>query len=95
MQSEKRELTKAEKEEIARRIDRSACFQKIFRGPSGEKGLKMLDEWLGYRNDTFDPDSHKSAYKAGLRAAAIFIHNALDNDVKQIRKILKQKSQEK
>ncbi len=95
MPPEKRKLTEDEKTEIARRIKRSACFQKVFRGTDGEKALKELDKWLGFRNDTFDPDPYISAYNAGRRAVAIFLHNAIDEDLDKIRKMLKQKVQEK
>lgn len=94
-QPEKRKFTEAEKTEITRRIDRSACLQKVFGGPNGEKGLKMLDDWSCFKDDTFDSDPYKHAYNAGVRAMSVFIHNVLDNDVEKIRKILKQKSQEK
>ena len=78
-----------DQEETKRRIHRSASFQRTFKGEDGELTLKEIDDWAGYRNDTFDPDPYKSAYKAGVRAVSIFIHNVIDSDVEKAKKLLK------
>ena len=85
------ELTEDEREEMARRNRRSACLQQVFSGPDGIKALEYLDQWAGFKNDTFDPDPYVHARKAGIRAMSVFIHNVLDNDVDKIKKILKEK----
>lgn len=81
-------------EEIAegkKRIHRSACFQRVFAGPEGKKVLDWIDEFAGYKNDTFDPDPYTSARKTGMRAVSIFIHNVIEQDVEKATKLLEQK----
>ena len=78
-------------EEIAeakKRIHRSACFQRIFAGPEGKKVLDWIDNFTGYKNDTFDPDPYVSARNTGLRATSIFIHNVIEQDVEKATKLL-------
>jgi len=79
------------REDIEKKIHRSALFQRIFAGAEGKEALDMLDKWAGFRNDTFDPDPQVSAYNAGRRAVVIFLHNALEGDVEQAKKLLGEK----
>ncbi len=82
--------SKEELEAIEQRTHRSACFQRIFDGPEGQKVLNWIDVFAGYKNDTFDPDPYVSARNAGKRAVAIFIHNVLEQDVEKFTKLLEQ-----
>ena len=82
---------KEKKAIIEERIHRSACFQRVFAGPEGIEVLDFIDTFAGYKNDTFDPDPYLSAYKAGVRALSIFIHNVLEQDIEKITKKLKEK----
>ena len=81
-------LTEDERKEIKRRTHRSASFQRVFKGADGEFTLKEIDSWTGYKNDTFDPDPYKSAYKAGVRAVSIFIHNVIELNIEEVTKLL-------
>jgi len=89
------ELTEEEQKIVAERIHRSACFQRVFSGADGELTFKELDIFLGYKNDTFDPDSHIAAYNAGKRAGAIFMHNIIDLDIDEAKKLLIKKEEKK
>jgi len=91
----KNALTEEMRTEVAKRIHRSACFQRVFSGADGELTLKEVDRFLGYRNDTFDPDPYIAAYNAGKRAGAIFIHNAIDLDVEEAKRLLAKKNERK
>ncbi len=82
------ELTDEQKKVIAERIHRSACFQRAFKGVDGEFTLKEIDTLTNYRNNTFDPDPHQSAYNAGQRSIAVFIHNCIDQDIDEAKKLL-------
>lgn len=74
--------------EIERRIHRSACFQRVFKGPDGEFVLKEIDEQTHYKGNTFAPDPYLHAYYAGQRSMAVFIHNILEADVEKARERL-------
>lgn len=82
-------LNQDQKKEIERRIHRSACFQRVFRGSDGELVLDEIDKFGGYKNDTFDPDPYIAAYNAGKRAIAVVIHNAIESDIEEARRLLK------
>ena len=82
------ELTDEQKKVVAERIHRSACFQRAFKGTDGEFTLKALDELAHYKGNTFDPDPDISAYQAGQRSVAVFIHTVIDQDVDEARKLL-------
>lgn len=88
---EKVELTEDMKKEIARRIHRSASFQRAFSGEDGELALKEIDMLSHYKGNTFDPDPYQSAYNAGQRSIAVFIHNCLEQDIDEAQKLLKEK----
>jgi hypothetical protein len=72
-----------EKVEFQRRIQRSADFQKVFLWVDGERVVKELDKFCGFKDDTFSSDPYISAYNAGRRAVSIFIHNILEQDVEK------------
>ncbi len=95
MRPEQRKLTDKEKSDLASKIVRSEILQKVFSGTNGEKALEVLDVLAGYKDDVFDADPYRHAYNAGVRSVITFIHKAIESDMKQIRKMLKQKSQEK
>lgn len=82
-------LSEEQKKEIEKRIHRSACFQRVFRGADGELALDEINKLCGMKNDTFDPDPYVSAYNAGRRSVAIFIDNCINQDVEKVREMLK------
>lgn len=86
-----KELTDEQKKEVEKRIHRSACFQRAFKGRDGEFALKEISALGKY--DTFDPDPYVSAYKAGQRAVVLFINKILDQDVEQARKTLLERNE--
>jgi hypothetical protein len=85
------ELTEDQQKEIERRIRRSARFQRAFSGADGEFALKELDTLTCYKGNTFDPDPYQSAYNAGQRSISVFIHNVIDLDIEEARKLLTKK----
>jgi hypothetical protein len=89
---ELKELTDEQKKEIRRRIHRSASFQRAFSGVDGEFALKEIDKLTCYKGNTFDPDPHQSAYNAGQRSVAVFIHNCIDQDVEEATKLLEKET---
>ncbi len=78
---------------VEKKIHRSACFQRAFAG-EGQKVLDWIDEFAGYKNDTFNPDPYVSARNAGMRAVSVFIHNVVEQDVDKITKQLEQEKKE-
>ncbi len=82
-----------QREAVEQRIHRSACFQRVFAGPEGKKVMDWIDDFAGYRNDTFDPDPYMSARNAGMRAVSIFIHNVVEQDVENATKLLEQEKE--
>lgn len=88
------ELTEEQKKIVAERIHRSACFQRVFKGADGELTLKEIDEVAHYKGNTFDPDPYQSAYNAGQRSIAVFIHNCIDQDINEAEKLLGEKRNE-
>ncbi len=82
-------LSEVEMQAVEHKIHRSACFQRAFAGPEGQKVLDWIDVFTGYKNDTFDPDPYVSARNAGMRAVAIFLHNVLEQDVEKLTERLK------
>jgi hypothetical protein len=88
MQLPKVELTEEQQKVVAERIHRSACFQRAFSGTDGEFALKEIDALTCYKSNTFDPDPYQSAYNAGQRSVAVFIHNVIDQDIEEARKLL-------
>jgi len=88
MQQPKIELTKEQQKIVSERIHRSACFQRAFKGADGEFTLKEIDTLTHYKNPTFDPNPYQSAYNAGQRSVSVFIHNVLEQDIDEARKLL-------
>jgi len=81
-------LTEEQKEVVKERIHRSACFQRAFSGVDGEFALKEIDALTCYTGNTFDPDPYRSAYNAGQRSIAVFIHKVIDQDIDESKKLL-------
>ena len=79
------ELTPEQKDEIQRRIHRSATFQRVFSGKEGEYVLAEIDKDTNFAGSTFDADPYIHAYKAGQRSMAVFIHTIIDQDVEKAR----------
>ena len=52
---------------------------------------EAIDALTNYRNNTFDPDPYQSAYNAGQRSVAVFVHNVIDQDIDEARKLLGEK----
>ncbi len=88
---EKVELTEDMKKEIARRIHRSASMQRAFSGEDGELALKEIDILSHYKGNTFDPDPYQSAYNAGQRSIAVFIHLCISQDIQKASQMLEGK----
>ena len=86
-------LSEEIQEEIEKRIHRSACFQRAFSGPDGEFALKELDAETNYRGGTFDPDPYLHAYRAGQRSIMVFIHNVIEQDIEENKKILEKEKE--
>ncbi|GAI37011.1 unnamed protein product [marine sediment metagenome] len=89
LNEDQKKVIKENKQVIEKRIHRSACFQRVFRGADGELALGEIDKLCGMRNDTFDPDPYVSAYNAGRRSVGIFIDNCINEDVEKAREMLK------
>jgi len=66
-------------------------MQRTFKGTDGEFTLKEIDDVANYKGNTFNPDPYQSAYNAGQRSIAVFIHNCIDQDVEEARKLLGEK----
>lgn len=88
VKEEKMQYSLEQKDEIQKRIERSAKFQRAFSGVDGEFALSEIDINANYRSNAFDPDPYVSAYKAGQRSMAVFIHTILDQDIKKAVDIL-------
>ena len=80
----KLQLNEDEKKEVVRRIERSAAFQRVFRGKDGELVLAELKKQLS----GFDPDPYIHAFNAGKQFMWTFIQNALESDVEKAREVL-------
>jgi len=85
------QLKEGQREEVKKRIHRSASFQRVFSGVDGEFVLGEIDANVNYKGNTFDPDPYISAYKAGQRSIAIFVHTVLEQDKKEAMKLLERK----
>lgn len=79
------QLNEDQKKEVLRRIERSAAFQRIFRGKDGDFALAELKKQLS----GFDPDPYIHAFNAGKQFMWDFIQNALGADVEKAREVLK------
>ena len=62
-------------------IQQTNHIQKLFAGTDGELGLKAIDGITGYRNDPFDEDPYKHAFKAGKRAVSVILRDMIDRDI--------------
>ncbi len=90
------ELTEDMKKELAKRIHRSASFQRAFKGIDGEFALKEIDSVTNYKGTAFElknPDPYLTAYKSGQRSIAVFIHNCIEQDIDEAQKLLKEKKE--
>ncbi len=88
-------VTEEQKEEVQRRIHRSAIFQKMFSGEEGLSVLKEIDIISCYKSNTFDPDPYKHAYNAGQLSISVFIHNCIDMNLDQAKKLLQENKNER
>jgi len=84
----KQPLNEEQKEEVSRRITRSATFQRVFRGLDGEFVLAELEKQLR----GFDPDPYVNAYNCGVRDILNFITTVLEADVEKAREVLDAKT---
>ncbi len=87
------ELTEEQQKIVKERIHRSASMQRTFKDVDGEFSLKEIDVLTHYKGNTFDPDPYQSAYNAGQRSVAVFIHNCIDQDIDEARKLLGKENQ--
>ncbi len=72
-------------------IRQTEKIQKLLAG--NNEGMKAIDGITGYRNDTFEPDPYKSAYKAGKRAVSVILHDMLERDIKEARKVMNERKE--
>ena len=79
--------TEEQREEVLRRITRSAIFQRVFSGTDGNFVLKELKKEVR----GFDPDPYVSAYNSGVRSIYEFIQKVLQEDVEKAREVLDRK----
>jgi len=87
----KQQLNPEDREEVLRRVARSAAFQRVLRGVDGELVQSELKKQLG----GFDPDPYIHAFNAGKQFMWQFIQNALDADVEKAREVLDAQTEEK
>ena len=85
------QLNEGQKKEVARRIERSASFQRTFTGPDGEKVLTELKKNFP---GGFDKDPYIHAYIAGQNSVLVFIENCIKADTEKAIAVLKGKSNE-
>lgn len=84
-------LNEEQKKEVLRRIERSATFQRVFRGKDGEFVQTELKKQL----KGFDPDPYIHAYNAGQQSVITFIENTIEADVEKAREVLKESAESK
>jgi len=84
-------LSQEQKEEVARRVKRSATFQRVFKGTDGDFVRAELKKQVR----GFDPDPYINAYNCGVRDLLQFITNVLESDVEKAREVLGAKAEEK
>lgn len=80
----KQQFKPEEREEVLRRVARSASFQRTFKGKDGELVLAELKSQLR----GFDSDPYVHAYNAGVRSIYEFIQTVLNEDVERAREML-------
>lgn len=81
-------ISKEQRESAEEKIKRSGNFQRLFSGKDGEKVLDEIDKFTMYKGNTFNQDPYVSAYNAGQRSMAVFIHNIIDQNIETAKKIL-------
>jgi len=77
-------LNEEQKKEVMRRIERSAAFQRVFKGADGEFVRDELKKLVR----GFDPDPYVHAYNAGVRSIVDFIQTCIDQDTEKAREVL-------
>jgi len=82
------EISREQRESAEEKIKRSGNFQRLFSGKDGEKVLDEIDKFTMYKGNTFNQDPYVSAYNAGQRSMAVFIHNIIDQNIETAKKIL-------
>jgi len=85
------QLKPEQKEEVLRRIKRSAIFQRVFGGADGDFVLAELKKHLR----PFDPDPYVNAYNCGIKDFLSFIDTILNQDIEKERAVLNAKTEEK
>lgn len=78
------QLNEEQKKEVLRRVERSAAFQRVFKGKDGDLVSNELKKQLS----GFDPDPYVHAFNAGKQFMWNFIQNALEGDVEKAREVL-------
>ena len=84
-------LNSGQREEVIRRITRSATFQRVFKGADGDFVRTELKKQIR----GFDPDPYVNAYNCGMRDFYNFITTVLEADVEKAREVLDAPSQER
>ena len=85
-------LSPEQREEVVRRIARSAAFQRVFKGADGDLVRVELKKQIR----GFDPDPYINAYNCGMRDFYNFITTVLEADVEKAREVLENaKAEEK
>lgn len=85
------QLSEEQKQEVMRRIERSAAFERIF---SGGKDSDLVYAELKKLVRGFNPDPYIHAYNAGVRSVLDFIDTAINQDLESARKILEEQKKE-
>jgi len=85
-----KQLNEEQKQEVMRRIERSAAFERTFTGKDGE----LVRDELKKRCRGFDPNPYIHAFNAGVRSVLDFIDTAMSEDYKSARKILEEQKKE-
>ena len=78
------QLNEEQRAEVTRRIERSAAFQRVFKGKDGDLVSRELEKQLS----GFNADPYTHAFNAGKRFMWDFIQNALEADVEKAREVL-------
>lgn len=81
------QLSEELREEVQRRIERSAKFQRVFAGADGEYVLAEIEKQIS----GFDKDPYVNAYNCGMRDFYKFIKKVLDSDVEKAMEELNKK----
>lgn len=84
-------LNEDQKKEAIRRIERSAAFQRVFKGKDGDLVSAEIKKQLS----GFDADPYAHAFNAGKQFIWNFIQNALEADVEKAREVLNAENKER